>query len=84
MLFVFSYFYRQNTLFEAFGFPSTQQPVIIGFILVGQYVLSPYNELLSVAMSFLSRHFEFNADKFAAKLGFTNHLQSGLIKLVRK
>jgi STE24 endopeptidase len=82
LLFVFAFFYQQAGLYLAFGFqPSIHQPVLIGILLVGQFVLAPYNEILSVAMSFVSRRFEFAADAFAARLGFTSQLCSGLIKL---
>jgi STE24 endopeptidase len=61
VLIVFSYFYKNTAVYEAFGFDS--QPVLVGLVLVLQYILAPYNEIVSLAMSFLSRYFEFSADK---------------------
>ncbi|KAF7630843.1 CAAX prenyl protease [Meloidogyne graminicola] len=82
LLFVFAFFYRQPGLYLAFGFPaSAYQPVLIGILLVSQFVLAPYNEILSVAISFVTRRFEFGADAFAARLGFTSQLCTGLVKL---
>lgn len=58
LLFVFAFFYRQPGLYLAFGFPaSAYQPVLIGILLVSQFVLAPYNEILSVAISFVTRRF---------------------------
>jgi STE24 endopeptidase len=61
VLIVFSYFYKQPAVYQAFGFDS--QPIVIGFLLIMHYILAPYNELVSLVMSFLSRWMEFSADK---------------------
>ncbi|KAI6182212.1 CAAX prenyl protease 1-like protein [Aphelenchoides bicaudatus] len=79
MLMVFSYFYKNDAIYKAFGF--TTQPILIGLALIMQYVLSLYNEILSLIMSWLSRQMEFGADEFAAKLGYAPQLITGLIKL---
>ncbi|KAL7077589.1 hypothetical protein ACQ4LE_002987 [Meloidogyne hapla] len=84
LLFVFGFLHRQPNLYLAFGFPaSAQQPALIGILLVSQYVFAPYNELMSVAMNFVTRRFEFGADAFAARLGFVSQLCTGLVKLSR-
>ena len=46
-----------------------------------QGAFSPLAPLLSFGKNALSRHFEFQADAFAANLGYTKLLQSGLVKL---
>jgi len=79
LLAVFAYFYRQETLYAAFGFSS--QPIVIGLLLVFQFVTAPYNELVAVGMSFISRWAEFSADRFSAELGYSNLMCSALIKL---
>lgn len=61
MLVVFSYFYQNTSIYKAFGFDT--QPILVGLVLVFQYILSPYNEIMSLAMSFLSRWMEFSADQ---------------------
>uniref|UniRef100_A0A915CVI5 Ste24 endopeptidase n=1 Tax=Ditylenchus dipsaci TaxID=166011 RepID=A0A915CVI5_9BILA len=78
LLAVFAYFYRQETLYTAFGFYNTQ-PVVIGLLLVFQFVTAPYNEVVSVAMSFISRWAEFSADRFSAELGYSRLMCSALI-----
>jgi STE24 endopeptidase len=78
ILAVFAYFYRQESLYTAFGF--TTQPTVIGLLLVSM-IIAPYNELFSLAMTFLSRRREFDADRFSAELGYAPLLSSALIKL---
>ncbi|CAN0340846.1 unnamed protein product [Lampetra planeri] len=67
-------------LFAAFGFHD-ERPTLIGLIIIFQFVFSPYNELLSVVLTVLSRRFEFAADAFAASLGRATALRSALVKL---
>jgi STE24 endopeptidase len=76
---VFALLINRVELFEAFGF--TSQPIIIGLIVIFQFIFSPYNELLSFCMTYLSRMFEFQADAFAKSLGHGVPLKSALIKL---
>ncbi|XP_050429390.1 CAAX prenyl protease 1 homolog [Adelges cooleyi] len=81
MLFVFGWLYDNSMLYRAFGFYETTHPVIIGLAIIFQYVFSPYNTVISFAMTTLSRQLEFQADRFAKKLGFAKSLESGLIRL---
>lgn len=53
MLIAFSYFYRQKGLYSAFGFNS--QPILVGLIIIFQFVMAPYNDIMGIAQSFLSR-----------------------------
>ncbi|EDO31610.1 predicted protein [Nematostella vectensis] len=76
---IFGILMHEKVLYEAFGFNS--QPVLIGLIIIFQFVFSPYNELLGFLMTILTRRFEFQADAFAKQLGFAPHLRSALIKL---
>jgi len=81
LLFTFSFFYRQQALYGAFGFST--QPVIIGLFIVFQFVTAPYNELFSFLSSVLTRQMEFAADRYSAELGQAPLLCSALIKLGR-
>lgn len=78
--FVFGLLINLEVLYRSFGFYD-QQPVIIGLLIVFQFIFSPYNELMGFLMTILSRKFEFEADEFAKKLRFTDELKSALIKL---
>lgn len=55
-------------LYHAFGFVDTY-PVIIGMTLFS-ILYSPVEHVLSLAMNFLSRHYEYQADAFSTKLGY--------------
>ncbi|XP_057979826.1 CAAX prenyl protease 1 homolog [Malania oleifera] len=65
-------------LFESFGFDT--QPVLIGLIIF-QHTVIPIQHLVNFGLNLVSRSFEFQADAFAKKLGYTSTLCSGLVKL---
>lgn len=81
ILFIFEWLYDHSMLYRAFGFYEPAHPVIIGIAIIVQYVFSPYNTVVSFALTTLSRQFEFQADAFAKKLGKAKALESGLIRL---
>ncbi|RKP24134.1 peptidase family M48-domain-containing protein [Syncephalis pseudoplumigaleata] len=83
VFYLFSHCYRDAHLYRAFGFTDNTMPVLIGFLLFN-YIFSPVESVLSFAMNMLSRKYEFEADAFAKKLGYTEDLKSGLIKLHTK
>lgn len=78
---VFSYLFTLGTLYEAVGFNEGTKPIIVGFMVIMMYVLAPYNFVIGIAMTYLSRTFEYQADKFALDLGFSTELGNALIKL---
>jgi STE24 endopeptidase len=80
MFTVFNMLFQYQPLYEAFGFHDSQ-PIFIGLYIVTSYIFSPYNAILSFLTTLLSRHFEFEADQFAKKLGHAVNLKSSLIKL---
>lgn len=80
LLSVFHFCYRNSSLYEAFGFHASK-PTIIGFIIVFQYVMAPYDELVAFLMTIMSRRMEFSADKFSRTLGHGQHLCAALIKI---
>jgi STE24 endopeptidase len=65
-------------LFHSFGFST--QPILIGLVLF-QHIIMPLQHLVSFGLNLVSRAFEFQADAFASKLGYTEDLRGGLIKL---
>ena len=69
---------NRQVLYSAFGFEN-EKPVFIGLIIILQFILAPYNELLSFLMTILSRRFEFQADQFAKKLNKSETLKSRYI-----
>lgn len=76
---LFSIFINNNSLYRSFGF-SDEFPIIIGFILFSD-ALAPMDTVIKLLMNILTRHFEFQADGFAQKLGYSTELAKSLIKL---
>ena len=77
----FSFLFRFEPLYRAVGFPVGTQPVLVGLLVVVQYVMMPYNALLSFLLTCLSRTFEFQADQFAVRLGNGEPLKRALVQL---
>jgi STE24 endopeptidase len=73
---------NRQVFYDAFGFEN-EKPVLIGLIIILQFIFAPYNELLQFGMTYLSRRFEFQADAFAKSLNKAEHLKSSLIKLTK-
>lgn len=76
---LFSVFINNRSLYRAFGF-RTMQPIIVGFIIFGD-ILTPMDTVVKLLMNVLSRKFEYQADEFAVKLGYSAELAKSLIKL---
>nr|CAD7193803.1 unnamed protein product [Timema douglasi] len=77
---VFGLLFKYDALYKVVGFQK-EKPVIIGMLVVLQFILSPYNAVLSFMLTILSRRFEFQADQFAMSLGKTHFLRRALVKL---
>ncbi|CAF1028333.1 unnamed protein product [Rotaria sordida] len=83
LFFVFTIFaalFKRSVLYQSFGFTTTQ-PILLGLLIIFQYVLLPYFEIYSFALTVLSRRFEFQADHFAVKLHYGDSLGRALKKL---
>ncbi|MCJ1467662.1 hypothetical protein MMC07_006287 [Pseudocyphellaria aurata] len=76
---LFSVFINNRSLYQSFGFHK-EFPIIIGFILFSD-ALAPMDTVIKLLMNILSRKFEFQADEFAVKLGYSKELAKSLIKL---
>jgi len=76
---LFSVFINNRSLYESFGFHK-EFPIIIGFILFSD-ALAPMDTVIKLLMNILSRRYEFQADEFAQKLGYSTELARSLIKL---
>jgi STE24 endopeptidase len=80
MFALFGYLYHMQLLYTAFGFPD-ERPVLIGLMIILQFITAPYNAVLDFLMTCLTRKFEFEADAFAAKMGKAAELKTALVKL---
>ena len=79
--FIFGKLMYVSSLFEAFGFPEGEQPILIRLIVIFSFVFAPFDEIEEFLMHLLSRCFEFQADEFAVRLGKRELLKSSLLKL---
>lgn len=68
-------------LYESFGF-QTRAP-IIGLTLFA-HLLGPLDSTISFLINYMTRTFEYQADNFAAHLGFAADLSQGLVQLAKK
>lgn len=80
MLYSFQYLFQYRPLYSAFGFYNAQ-PILLGLIIVLQYVFSPYNQLVQFLMTCMTRHFEFQADAFGKSQGKAVFLRKALLKI---
>lgn len=76
----FSFLFRYGIIYRAFGFQDSQ-PVIIGLLIILQFIFTPYHFILSFLITLLTRKYEFEADNFAKALGKAEYLRKSLIKL---
>lgn len=72
---------KHAPIYEAVGFAAGLTPVIVGFIVIFGYVLTPYFTISNVLMLTVTRCFEYEADEFAHKLGHGSQLRQALLKL---
>ncbi|XP_017864947.1 PREDICTED: CAAX prenyl protease 1 homolog [Drosophila arizonae] len=73
--------YTHGPIYQAVGFDVGVQPVIVGFIVIFGFLLTPYLTISNVLMLTMTRQFEYEADKFAFQLGYAAHLRMALLKL---
>lgn len=76
---LFSAFIKNKSMFAEFGF-NDQMPIAVGFFLF-QEIFSPTEPIVKLLVNSMSRRMEYQADEFAARLGYTAKLGSALIKL---
>lgn len=81
---IFSVFIKNKSFYNSFGFglPNgiTEMPVMIGFLLFGD-VLRPLDAAMEFVMNLISRVYEYQADEYAAKQGYSEDLKKALVNL---
>ena len=65
-MYIFGQFINNDYLYQAFGFEP--KPILIGLSLFS-LLLGPMDHVVSLSMNYLSRTFEYQADRFATDLG---------------
>ena len=78
---IFAALMNRQVFYTSFGF-GQEKPVLIGLMIILQFIFAPYNELISFLMTALCRQFEFQADQFATQQSSAEQLVSALVKLV--
>lgn len=81
MFLAFGSLFNHGPLYQAFGFPEGEKPILIGMLIIFSYILAAYNAIISFGMTALSRRFEYQADAFAKELGYGKELIKALNKL---
>ena len=80
MFAMFGYLFQTQVLYTAFGFPD-ERPILMGLMIIMNFIAAPYDTVLNFLMTCLSRRFEFQADAFAVGLGKAKDLRTALVKL---
>ncbi|EDV98150.1 CAAX prenyl protease 1 homolog [Drosophila grimshawi] len=78
---IFGLLFHCPQLYEAVGFASGLCPIIVGFIVVLRFAMTPYLTLANFLMLWNLRRFEYAADRFAHRLGYSLLLRSALVKI---
>jgi len=81
MFYLFGVSIKNRALLADFGFPD-EQPTIIALVIIFTFIFSPINRVFSCLSVYITRCFEFQADRFAVTQGYGAKLQSALVKLV--
>lgn len=63
--------------------PTSRGPTIIALMLASM-LFSPLSSVLKFATNFISRQLEYDADAFAARLGYAKDLKKGLVSIHEK
>jgi len=77
--YMFGYMLHNQEMYAAFGFQS-KRPVIIGLILFSNMV-NPVEHFVQFFQQFVTRMFEFEADRFAVEQGHGKELAAALVKI---
>ncbi|EDW73655.1 uncharacterized protein Dwil_GK19570 [Drosophila willistoni] len=78
---LFALCFSHGPIYQAMGFEPGVQPIIVGFVVMFGFVLTPYTTLANFVLLTNTRHFEYQADSFAYELGYDRDLREALLKL---
>lgn len=80
---LFSAFAKNASLYQSLGFAPGTMPIIVGFIVFSD-LLKPIEAPITFVQSFVTRKYEYEADRFAVDLGYGGKLASSLITMMKK
>lgn len=78
---LFGLLFHCPQLYEAVGFAPGVMPIIVGFIIVLRFAMTPYLTFAKFMMLWNVRRFEYAADRYAHSLGYSMALRQALIKI---
>ncbi|XP_073983221.1 uncharacterized protein isoform X7 [Rhodnius prolixus] len=76
-------YYDSLKLYNAFNIEVNNTPPhpVLSFILIADYMLPPFDRILSICSNYITRLCEYEADQFAKQLGQEIPLRTALIKI---
>ncbi|XP_016999498.2 CAAX prenyl protease 1 homolog [Drosophila takahashii] len=80
-LVLFAFMFAHGPIYQAVGLAPGLQPIVIGCLIIFGFVLTPYMTLANFSMLSMTRCFEYQADRFAHRLGYAGELRQALLKL---
>ncbi|KAH8308809.1 hypothetical protein KR059_001962 [Drosophila kikkawai] len=78
---LFALVFPHGPIYQAVGFVPDLQPIIVGFLIIFGFVMTPYMTLINFGMLSMTRCFEYQADRYAFGLGYGPDLRLALLKL---
>ncbi|XP_017049410.1 CAAX prenyl protease 1 homolog [Drosophila ficusphila] len=78
---LFALLFPHGPIYQAVGFAPGVQPIVVGIFLIFGFILTPYMTLANFCMLSMTRCFEYQADEFAYRLGYSGELGQALLKL---
>ncbi|PRT57030.1 CAAX prenyl protease 1 [Wickerhamiella sorbophila] len=80
---LFSAFAKNASLYRSLGFAPGTMPIIVGFIVFSD-LLKPVEAPINFIQSYITRMYEYEADRFAVDLGYGGKLASALTTMMKK
>lgn len=78
---LFGLLFHCPQLYQAVGFAPGVMPIIVGFIIVLRFAMTPYLTIANFLMLWNVRRFEYAADRYAHSLGYSMALRQALVKI---
>ncbi|XP_016988758.1 CAAX prenyl protease 1 homolog [Drosophila rhopaloa] len=78
---LFAALFTHGPIYQAVGFAPGLQPIVVGCFIIFGFVMTPYMTLANFCMLSITRCFEYQADRFAYRLGYSRDLGQALLKL---
>lgn len=81
ILMIYQSMINYSPMYRAFGFSLQVQPIVIGFIILREYLLMPIYWIEKFIMNHFRRSWECQADAFAVDMCYGEQLKTSLMKI---